>query len=858
MAAVYDTPWAITQAKLDEITDLLELRRSGHLGEEEIQNRLAALGPDRPREGDDEPYRLIGGVAVVPLYGVLAPRMNIVMRISGGTSTQQFVAAVNQAVDDPDVKAIVIDIDSPGGSVLGLPEAADAVRQASTVKPIVSVATGQMCSAAYYVGSAAGEVIATRSSQVGSIGTIGFHCNHQAADLKEGVEKTVIFAGPHKADGSTHAPLNDQGRATLQEQVDAYYAQFVTDVARFRGITPAAVENRFGGGKHFIAAEALTRGLIDRIATLSEVVAELDSAGSSTNEPTFSALGKDITMNPILEQLIKMGLIAADANDTAQAAQLQKMGILADVNDTAARAIIGGWYGAQGRTVPTGEKADAQILADLEAGPVRAPAAIAPEPVRHSAGTGTPMTPVAGNQITSAQIVGIVESTPALDASAIAAAERQRIADIQASAELLAGDDIDPDFIQGHVDAGTDLNAFRKQLVEHVGKRRNTPGNGRPVGPIPAGASADRFGEAAVEALLHQAGQASGEMSQGARELRYHGLLEMARESFRVRGIRGAGSPDDFARAALGDPEALRILGADQPYQTPGDFPNILSNLANKSLEAPPEYVSTTYQFWAHKRSPLADFKPATLIRVGEFGLFPEHIDGDDFEQSKLATDRAWIKIDGYGDEFGLTPQMIIDDDLDAFMTALKDKRAAHDHTLNALCVDLLTGNVPVVDGIDLFDSEDHGNDITSGAAPTTTQLSAMRLTLRKQTGVGGQRKLNQTLGRLLIPEDLETTTQQLLAATLSITPHVETETPVFKGSVDWHVEPRLADHSTAKYYGFSKGSRAIVYAHQRGFENMVTRNYFNPKNNCRTWQFEGRFAAAVNNYREIVRNAGE
>jgi len=194
-------------------------------------------------------------------------------------------------------------------------------------------------------------------------------------------------------------------------------------------------------------------------------------------------------------------------------------------------------------------------------------------------------------------------------------------------------------------------------------------------------------------------------------------------------------------------------------------------------------------------------------------------------------------------------------------MDAMNDKQAAHDQTLNRLCVNLLTGNVAAADGVALFHAGSHGNDIAagSGAAPSTAQLSAMRLLLRQQQGVGARRNLNYTLARLLIPEALETTTQQLLAATLSIYPTQESATPIFKGQVTWDVEPMLTANSSLIYYGFADSARArsIVFAHQTGYESMRSRNYYNPKNNCRMWQFEGRFAAAINNYRGVVRNAG-
>ncbi len=111
-----------------------------------------------------------------------------------------------------------------------------------------------------------------------------------------------------------------------------------------------------------------------------------------------------------------------------------------------------------------------------------------------------------------------------------------------------------------------------------------------------------------------------------------------------------------------------------------------------------------------------------------------------------------------------------------------------------------------------------------------------------------------------MLPEDLEITAIQLLKATLQVMPEQTTDINPFRGAINYLCEPRLGDASAKAWYGFAPRSAArnICYVHQAGFEQMVTRVYFDPKTNSRIHQFEGRFAAAVNNYRGVVRNAGE
>jgi hypothetical protein len=282
--------------------------------------------------------------------------------------------------------------------------------------------------------------------------------------------------------------------------------------------------------------------------------------------------------------------------------------------------------------------------------------------------------------------------------------------------------------------------------------------------------------------------------------------------------------------------------------------------LARKSLDKSPPIVGTTYQHWAWKRQSVPDFKPQTLIRTGTFGEFPYHPDGKGFEQSSFDTENSWIKVESYGDEFKLTPKMIVDDDMNAFAEALQDKKLVHGRTLNTLCVNLLTGNATANDGNALFDLTNHGNDIQAGggAAPDSTELSDMRLLLRQQTEVGGQ-KLNQTVQNILVPEALETATETLLSPQSRVLPATTATAELWRGRVGWWVEPELTNNSAAIWYAFGTiaQTRPIVYAHQKGFENLKTRNYFDPTNNTRTFQFEARMAAAINTWRGVVRNMG-
>jgi signal peptide peptidase SppA len=193
---------------------------------------------------------------------------------------------MRQLAMDETVGTILIDVDSPGGTVAGIPEAAQEVFNARATKRIVAIANSKMASAAYWIASQAHELVAIPSAFEGVIGSIGVftaHRNLAAALEKEGVSITMISAGPHKLDGNPLGPLSDERRAELQAMVDATYARFVKDVARGRGVKAADVKAGFGQGRGLSAVDALAAGMIDRIATMEETIARLSGGARASS-----------------------------------------------------------------------------------------------------------------------------------------------------------------------------------------------------------------------------------------------------------------------------------------------------------------------------------------------------------------------------------------------------------------------------------------------------------------------------------------------------------------------------------------------------------------------------------------------
>lgn len=258
--------WAIEPDKLREIQAIY----ATHLRGEKIDIAAIEARLGRPLANDQQEYTVEpGGIAVLRMSGVIAPKANLFMQVSGGMSTQMATKQLESAVADPRVRAIVLAIDSPGGNVIGTPEMAAAVREMADAKPIVTHSDGSLCSAAYWIGSAANAVyLSGPVVQAGSIGVVVDRSYNPAS----ATQQEHITAGRYKRIAKANEPLSDEARAIVQADVDYVYTLFVDDVARYRGTTAEQVLEHMADGRVFRGQQAIDAGLVDGVSTLDALL----------------------------------------------------------------------------------------------------------------------------------------------------------------------------------------------------------------------------------------------------------------------------------------------------------------------------------------------------------------------------------------------------------------------------------------------------------------------------------------------------------------------------------------------------------------------------------------------------------
>jgi signal peptide peptidase SppA len=281
---LYATPWHILPEAHRRLQSLFEAHQH-----QPISSFLTTENDGDQDDMEEKGYDIQNGVALVPVNGVIGKRLNMLEMMCGGADVDQLVSAVQKADSDPMVDSILLDVNSPGGMVTGTPEAAAALSQTS--KPLYAFTDSQMCSAAYWLASAAtAGIFVTGSSDVGSIGTYLAMIDSSRAYEMEGLKLELFKAGNLKAIGLEGKAFTDAERAFLQEGVDRANSRFISAVlanrleATGRKISDATMQGQWFDGEQAVEnglADRLVSGIAEAITLISE---DLDDDGDAEGD----------------------------------------------------------------------------------------------------------------------------------------------------------------------------------------------------------------------------------------------------------------------------------------------------------------------------------------------------------------------------------------------------------------------------------------------------------------------------------------------------------------------------------------------------------------------------------------------
>ncbi len=815
LAAVTASTWAILPEKLDQIAALLSLRASGgRLTKAEVRSRI---GPPRK-----QPDQAQGQVALLNVFGVLSQRVDLMAETSGGTSTERVQLAFRDAMNNQAVKAIVLNIDSPGGRVEGVQELAETIYQHRGTKPVIGIANSGAHSGGYWILAACDEVVAAPSASVGSVGVYTIHIDDTAALEQAGITKTVIRAGKHKA--AHELPLDEATQAKVQAVIDERYAIFIAALAKYRGVTEAKVKSSFGEGLSLLAPAALAAGMIDRIATLEEVLQGFgvgSAAAASTppaGPPAFSLSGV-LDMNArVFAALVSIGMITLTSDEAAATSALDR------------------FFAVKGLTTP--DKAEDQLaalqghLTASKAAPPTAP---------------TPAAPIAG-------LAANDRAEQILAACKIASlADDRRFA---LYSELVSAKDA----------AGQPINV--KEALDRI--QTEAAAASKPTGAtiLPGAAQRDKFQVEARTALLSRAfnGQIPTRIyDQQARDyVEYkpaaghnYGLANplrlaeacLAHDGFSQQTLSRL-APFELAQLALGvvSPHSLGVRAEGPAYNTSGMFANLLLDAANVRLRSSYDDGRTTFQVWAKKGESLADFKAVNKVIGGELGdpkVVPE--DGE-FEETTLTDGKESYKLTVWGHIFSITWQAVVNDRLNAIWAEILPKEGrAFKRKQNRLAYGVLKDNAALADTGNLFNATaiatagGHNNLATGAGAPSVATLNTLTTKMMEQKGLSSESAALNIMPRyLLAPPAMRGTVLELMGSTSNpaasnantkniwengLEPVIDAELGTAGGGLDtsWYLAADSSEVDTVEY-AYLQGLESPRVDQMASFERLAVR----------------------------------
>lgn len=276
-------------------------------------------------------YALVDGIAVLPISGTLAHKWGGLQPSCGATGYDGIQGRLNQALKDPEVRGIMLDVDTPGGEVAGAFDCTDIIARANKIKPVWSLCYDMHCSAGQLLVSGAGRRLITQTGIAGSIGVVIAHMDVSEMLKQTGRKVTLIHAGSNKVDGNPYEALPERVRAKLQADVEATRLRFANTVSRHTGLSVDRILAQEAGT--FEGQAAIEQGLADELVNGADAVAVMAERIShkktfatgrnmSATDKNASAEGADQVTEPVASAP------AVDGEKMAAAERDRIMGIL--------------------------------------------------------------------------------------------------------------------------------------------------------------------------------------------------------------------------------------------------------------------------------------------------------------------------------------------------------------------------------------------------------------------------------------------------------------------------------------------------------------------------------------------------
>ncbi|HIG8794775.1 TPA: S49 family peptidase [Raoultella terrigena] len=258
------------------ITRLTDTVSGITLGAEQMAEPLMLFGDDEAVPRPARSYQVTNGIAVLPVAGTLVSKTRSLQPYSGMTGYNGVIARLQQAISDPEVDGILLDMDTPGGMVAGAFDCADIIARARDIKPVWALANDMNCSAGQLIASAASRRLVTQTARTGSIGVMMAHSNYGQVLKAQGIEVTLIYSGDHKVDGNPYEKLPKDVRDAFQSRIDATRQMFAEKVADYTGVSVRAVLDTEAAV--FSGQESIEYGLADELVNSTDAIGVMRSA----------------------------------------------------------------------------------------------------------------------------------------------------------------------------------------------------------------------------------------------------------------------------------------------------------------------------------------------------------------------------------------------------------------------------------------------------------------------------------------------------------------------------------------------------------------------------------------------------